>query len=288
MVPKHAVIILSIFFSINMVILRCSQCSFVGVKRQAIEHYLRRHTSPEEVPYFCELCKHKAATEKKWETHLGNFKKHLKMVKSLKTPLSGKAYLKHRDIDFKVTIGQNCQLIPFTNNCSSVDLNNNTQINTPSVPEIGEEITIDEDEQIGEVVFQVYREVDASSLENDVTESDDKEAEKADADKKVRNLEKALKREREAFESYIMKCEKTKKELNKKLENTEDKLIKEKQLRKNIVLKYNKNRKDNAPSASEFKLQRTDVRDMKRKFQDQPDQNRLKSVVVKPKVPREG
>ena len=64
--------------------LRCSKCCFEGIERQALDHFLKRHTLPNEVPYYCTLCQFKGTTKAKWEKHLKKFPKHLSTLTKYK------------------------------------------------------------------------------------------------------------------------------------------------------------------------------------------------------------
>ena len=250
-----------------MGILRCSKCCFEGIKRQALDHFLKRHTLPNEVPYYCTLCQFKGTTKAKWEKHLKKFPKHLSALKNIKTQLSGKSYLKCSNKPFNITIGNNGQLVPVSKSKqnSSPDVMNPV-ILEEYVSEIAEEVEIEE------VVFEVMEEMDTSTS---IFECD-KNEEPAD-ECKILALKTTLKKEREEFERYLTKCEKIKEELNTKLIQVEEKLIKEKQLRQNIVMKHNKSRK----SINENTLREPEKTSLtcKRKLDFSP---KMKGIVVIP------
>ena len=53
-----------------LLIVKCSKCPFKGVKKQAIDHFVKRHTPLEQITFFCVLCNCKAMNQAKCDKHI--------------------------------------------------------------------------------------------------------------------------------------------------------------------------------------------------------------------------
>ena len=91
---------------------KCSKCPFKGVKKQAIDHFLKRHTPLERIPYFCMLCNFKAINQAKWDKHIYSWANHRKAAEACKTLLAHDSYLKKGVKDFHLDISEGGDLIP--------------------------------------------------------------------------------------------------------------------------------------------------------------------------------
>ncbi|XP_063420122.1 uncharacterized protein LOC134705308 [Mytilus trossulus] len=211
-----------------MVFLQCSLCKFKGKRKNAVDHFLKRHLPENDVPYFCVLCKFRAINKFKWEKHLSSFPKHICAVNSCHTILSDKAYCIESDKKFELDISPNGQLIPIEYTSvqpSNIPLEENIE---PAVPEYSEEVVI----------------VEMTCTEEDKTIFTLKE--------EILNLTDTLVKERNQFENYLNKMEETKKNLKSELNQTKAELhVQNQKNKENHTSEKEERRKDRKRSYQE-------------------------------------
>ncbi|CAG2209617.1 unnamed protein product [Mytilus edulis] len=208
-----------------MVFLQCSLCKFKGKRKNAVDHFLKRHLPENDVPYFCVLCKFRAINKFKWEKHLSSFPKHISAVNSCHTMLSDKVYCIESDKKFELDISPNGQLIPIE--YTSVQPSNIPfEENIEPVPEYSEEVVIVEMTEEDQTIFTLKEEIS--------------------------NLTDTLVKERNQFENYLNKMEETKKNLKSELNQTKAELhVQNQKNKENQTSEKEERRKDRKRSYQE-------------------------------------
>lgn len=170
-------------------IVKCSKCPFKGVKKQAIDHFLKRHTPLEQIPFFCMLCNFKAINQAKWDKHINTWENHAKAAKACKVVLSHESYCKKGVKSFNLRICEGGDLIP-------IEKPRNIVVKSNESSEIPENIEIRVQEQENQFKYE----------------------------EEIENLKATLSKERKEFERYIRKLEDTKSNMKKEIGTLEEKL----------------------------------------------------------------
>ena len=95
-----------------MIFAKCTKCSYKEKKKNAIDHFLKKHTQYKDVPYFCLLCNVKAPTQAKWNKHVFTYVKHISASNACKTKLSNSAYCHVSNRKYELDISLSGQLVP--------------------------------------------------------------------------------------------------------------------------------------------------------------------------------
>jgi len=187
---------------------KCSKCPYEGKQKQAIDHYLKRHVPNKDVPYFCILCNFKAATKVKWDKHVNSYPNHRKCAEICKMVLSDENYCQISNKQFKLDISKDGDLIPIEKPVVS---------NTPvdMVPDYSEEVVVE-----GIIIQEDSENQNVFKLEEE-----------------IETLKNKLNEERQNFERYIGKMEKTKTSMNKEIQTMKKELENEKKENMKIELK---------------------------------------------------
>jgi len=231
-----------------MIFVKCTKCSYKGKKKNAIDHFLKKHTQDKDVPYFCLLCNFKAPTQAKWNKHVFTYAKHVSASNACKTKLSDSAYCRVSNRKFELYISPSGQLV-------SIDQPKNIPIDE-NVPDFTEEVTIEQ--------VIVPENEDVFSLEAEVN-----------------TLKETLLKERTEFERYISKMEKTKSTLNQELEKVKKELKdNEKKTKKSRQPRISKDRQECEPKRRPEERRSEDRQEREPKRRHEESTSRVRSVVV--------
>lgn len=178
---------------------RCGKCSFEGVQKQAVKHYLHIHTPLEKIPYFCMLCKFRALTQKKWDNHIVENINHKRMSEKCRCKLSDTSYCKIGKVEFKLKIEAGGDLIPIQKPTHKESAATDLRKVVPKEAEKSEvELRVNERENVFE-----YEE-------------------------EISKLQEKMKTDKKEFERYITKMETTKSSMEKEIRSLREELKEEK------------------------------------------------------------